>query len=731
MYQRAEEPPNTMPTNTAGPSQPILATASYDVPALDCPQELQLIEAGLGSLAGISALRPDYVQRRLHVDFDPATLLPATLEGRLNAIGFPARPVTHDKQLHVLPSVPRRYDTLAAAALLTAAIALWLASGPAWLGTLLVAASLLVGSYSVARAAWRALRLRRVDINVLMIVAAIGGVAIGDYFEVATAMVLFGVSLWLEAASVARARGAIESLVQLTPRVAHCISSQGTTDVPVEGLEIGDRLLVRPGERVPADGAVVSGASTVNEAALTGESLPRDVAIGADVWAGSLNGDGAIELRVARRADDSTLAHMARLVDSARVGRARSVQLVDRLAGWYTPAVVALAAVSFVVLPFTAQVAWTESLHRALVLLVASCPCALVISTPVTMVCGLHAAARQGILIKGGEHLERAAAIDVMAFDKTGTLTRGEVRLVDLFAADGHKPEDVLRIAASLEQQSEHPLARAIVAAALADHLTLAPVEGFHAERGAGVRGIVDGRAFIICGAGGGTLNSTHGDWQSHPLWQQALADRQATLAALIGPDGLWGVLLLADTVRPHAAETLEHLRRLGVQRFAILSGDRSAVVNELAAELGIDEARGGLLPADKLAAIKELEQHGATVALVGDGVNDAPALAAASLGIAFGAAASDTALETADVVILKPDLHRLGRLIAIARECRARLRENVALALGSKLLVLGLAAVGAATLWMAVAADVGATLAVVFNGMRLLPPVRRRETRR
>jgi Cd2+/Zn2+-exporting ATPase len=717
-------------------------SSTFYVPALDCPEEFSLIEKGLRRLDGVVDLLPDYLNRRLAVEYDSPKLDALSIAARIRQIGFEAEVVSHEAvSLATGRQAPRaslRRTTVAGATLLGLGFAARLLLSSPVPGDVLAVAATLTAGLSVARAGWRAVRLRALDMNVLMTLAAGGAVATGDYFEAGTAMVLFGVSLWLESYSLTRARRAVRSLIELVPPQAHRYEGEATTDVDAADLKPGDRLLVKPGERVPVDGEVVQGTSSVNQAPITGESMPVDKRPGKPVYAGSVNGEGALVVRASRPAADSTLAHIARLVEEAQRGRSPTERFVDRFARQYTPAVIGLA-VALVAVPLAAtawHVSWAEShpplewLHRALVLLVIACPCALVISTPVTIVCGLQAAARHGMLIKGGEFLERAGRIESLALDKTGTLTPGMAEVSQILPAPGVTAEEVLRMAAALETGSEHPLALAIVAAAREHGVAWQPANDVSALRGFGLRGQIDGEP---CFVGNWSLFSQpplNDRKNSGPaeavrlLGEPLLAESRATIVFVGSPSRFLGALAIEDRARPEARQALDELRRLRIRPTVLLSGDRKAVVRQMAKDLGIRDFHADLLPQEKVDQIKVLMVTHPHTAMVGDGVNDAPALAASWLGIAFGSQASDTALETADVVILSSRLTLLPQLIRLGRRTRAILTQNITLALGIKGAVLLAAVAGPeplARLWLAVAADVGATLLVVANGMRLL----------
>ncbi|MBL8827704.1 MAG: cation-translocating P-type ATPase [Planctomycetaceae bacterium] len=685
---------------------------------MDCSEELALIERGLQNSPGLLSLQADFIGRRLHIEFDSQLTSPVQIAGQITALGFPAEvPLAVVRRpLAALPMI--QPATIVAGALLVAVASVaWFMGTDSPVAWWLAVLSAGVSAISVGRAALRAVRLGSIDMNGLMVLAGTGAIITGDSYEAATALFLFNISLWLEQLSLGRARRAIETLVQIQPSVAHRVTNDGSVDVDVAQVTIGERLLVKPGERFPVDGVVREGMSSVNQAPLTGESLPVDKQPGDAVFSGTLNGSGALIVEATHTAEASTLAHIARLVEQAQATRSPTQRFVDRFARQYTPAVVLLAVIVAVTVPWWFNVPWSEGLHRGLVLLVIACPCALVISTPITIVCGLHRAATRGVLIKGGEFLEAAGRLTTIAFDKTGTLTTGQPELREIIAQPETHADDVLRYAAAVEAHSQHPLAATIVAAAQRRGLNHSVVSAMSVETGRGASGQVDNHTVLVGNA---------------RLFQERNIERPADLQARVGEhvgtvvwvalDGRTiGALVLADEVRSDAARTLAELAAVGVQSVVMLTGDHRSTAEQVAWLLNISDVRSELLPADKLVTIEELARTHHELAMVGDGINDAPALAAAPLGIAFGAGASDTALEAADVVIVAPHLSRVAELVRLGRRCRQLLSQNITLAIAIKLITLLAAAGGWASMWMAVAADVGASLVVIFNGMRLL----------
>ena len=604
------------------------------------------------------------------------------------------------------------------AAALAAALAADWYGHPAASAALSLAATLAAGSL-IARRAVQSIRARALDIHVLMLAAVIGALAIGEWTEGATVVLLFAIAQALEARSMDRARRAVRALMELAP--VEATVKRGGREVRVAAASVlhRDVIIVRPGERIPVDGRVVSGSSDVNQAPVTGESIPVDRQPGEDVFAGSINGRGALEIEATRAGNDTTLARIAALIDRAQAERAPTQRFVDRFASRYTPAVLAVAAVVAIVPALAGAGTFGEWAYRALVLLVVACPCALVISTPVSVVSALAAAARRGVLIKGGAHLERAAGIRCVAFDKTGTVTKGQVMVTGVHAFDGVSQSGVLSVAASLESRSEHPIGRAIVAHAERTGVGLTPGRGFQALPGLGAEGHVDESHAIV---------GNHRLFEERQLCTDALHAELDHVAArggtpvLVGHRGAAvGVIGIADELRDTGRDAIAELRRQGIERVVLLTGDHRAAAEEAGRALGFDEVHAELMPEDKVALVRDLKARYGSVAMVGDGVNDAPALAAADVGIAMGAAGTDVALETADIALMADELMKVPFAIRLSRRAMRNIRTNVALSLGLKAAFVVLAIAGVATLWMAVLADTGASILVTANALRLL----------
>lgn len=601
----------------------------------------------------------------------------------------------------------------------------------------------LLGLYAVLPKAWYALRKLRPDMNLLMVVAVVGAVFIGDLLEAATVSFLFALSNLLESWSTGKARRAIQSLLDITPHTALMFEdgpdgaeASGVTERPVEEVPVGARLLVRPGDRVPLDGEVVSGRSFVNQAPITGESVPVGKEPGATLFAGSVNGDGALIMRAARPAEDSTLARILHMVEEAQGNKARVLQWVEKFAAVYTPVMMAAALALAVLPPLLFDGAWSRWGYEALVLLVIACPCALVISTPVCITASLATAARNGVLIKGGVYLELPARLDALALDKTGTLTTGAFAVRRVVPLGGRGEDEVLALAAALEGFSSHPIARAVRDEARRRSLVLPPVADAAAVPGLGARGTLTpaGEASVPAVHHIGSRRYLEDSLSGEAAAQAALAlARDAGLEENSGEDApgnavfLWndeevlGAIVAEDTLRPEAVRAVADLKELGVRDIIMLTGDNPVSAKAVAWQAGVTEVHAGLMPEDKARLVAAMTQTGKVVAMTGDGINDAPALASASIGIAMGAAGTDVAIETADIALMADDLGKIPWLVRLARRNLRAIRQNIAFALGLKALFAILAVFGVASLWMAILADVGASLLVIANGMRLL----------
>ncbi|MGK7346433.1 MAG: heavy metal translocating P-type ATPase [Candidatus Nitrospinota bacterium M3_3B_026] len=585
---------------------------------------------------------------------------------------------------------------------------------------LFYSASIVTGAWFIAPKAWRAALSLRPDMNLLMTIAVAGAVGIGEWLEAATVTFLFAVSLLLESWSVGRARKAVETLMDLSPLTARVVAEDGSMRrIAPEKVAVGAMILVKPDEKIPLDGTVVHGGSRVNQAPITGESAPVSKKRGDTVFAGTINGDGALRIRCEKTADDTTLAHIIRLVNDAFARRSRAERWVEKFARVYTPSVMGLAVAFLVIPPLFFGGAWGEWFYRALVLLVIACPCALVISTPVSVVAALTSSARQGVLVKGGAFMEAPARLRAVALDKTGTLSEGKASVVEVIPLSGHGEEELIGRAAAIEAHSSHPLARAIVEYARKKGVVVQPAKEHQAIRGKGATGSFNGKQYWLGShrfleERGQETDETHSKLE-------AMTGEGRTVVVVGDETHVCGLIAIADSVRPEAGQAIRDMRAAGVERIIMLTGDNEGTARAIARELAIDEALAELLPEDKIAAVERLVARYGSVAMVGDGVNDAPALARATVGIAMGAAGSDAAIETADIVLMSDDLSRLPWLVRHSRRTMAVIRQNIGFALSVKALFVVLAFMGAASLWAAIAADMGASLLVIFNGLRLL----------
>lgn len=724
---------------------------------MDCASCAKTIEQGVRDLAGVHDVRVNFTTETIEGSGDVAA---AELRDRVEALGY--RLLEDSDETAPSPAAPTglrgfllfllEQPSLKLAAILSlaalASIPLELAGGPA----LATAADIVrwaviaIVGYPIARRGIGSLiYARRITIDLLMTTAAVGAVAIGASGEAVTVVLLFTLGEALESYSAARSRASLGGLLSLRPDEATVVvehaDAGGDTHRhyavrPVAGLAPGQRVLVKPGERIPVDGVIVQGASAIDKSAITGESVPEPCEAGDEVFAGTINGDGTLELEVGRRAEDFTISQIARLVEQAQAERSPAERFVDRFAQYYTPAVVGLAAAVAVVpplllgLPFlTPEGGAPGWLYRGLALLIIACPCALIISIPVTVVSALTRLANLGVLVKGGARLDELARTRVFAFDKTGTLTRGRpvvsgVRSLECPKTDVHlddcRPcDDVIALAASVERGSAHPFAHAVIEAATERHVEhrYAHATDITSHAGRGISGTLNGRRVMV---GNAALFGPSGTVQAFAAQN---GERSSSIMLVGEDDAVRGYIEVEDRLRPTTAAALRELKGLDdAYRLVMLTGDRRPVADALARELdGVDEIHAELLPEQKLEVVRELESRHGTVAMIGDGINDTPALAAARLGVAMGGAGAHQAMEIADVVLMQDDLSRLPQAVRISRRTQRLIRENIALSLGLKLAFLALAVPGIATLWMAVVADVGATVLVTLNGMRML----------
>ena len=687
---------------------------------MDCPTEERLIRDALGRLPGVTGLQFNLLQRVLTVSHDEGAL--AQVVPAIQALGF--TPQVEDQvaaQQPVAAPAKKPWWPLALAAVLATAseVVHFAALGPDWWVAVLAVVAIGLCGLNTYKKGWIALKNRNLNINALMSIAVTGAVLIGQWPEAAMVMVLFTLAELIEARSLDRARNAIRGLMDLAPPRATVRQADGSwQEIDVQVIGLGAVVRVRPGERISLDGEVVSGNSTVNQAPITGESLPVEKRAGDPVFAGTINEAGSLEFRVTAAARDTTLARIIHAVEEAQGSRAPTQRFVDQFSRIYTPVVFVFALAVAVLPPLLIGGAWFDWVYRALVLLVVACPCALVISTPVTIVSGLAAAARKGILIKGGVYLENGRHLALLALDKTGTLTHGKpVQTDSLHLLEADEPVHVIW-AASLAARSDHPVSRALALRAEELGQVLHNIEDFEALPGRGTKGRIDGRLLYM---GNHRLVEDLGLCSAQLEQRLEALERQGkSVVVLCDEQRALMLFAVADTVRQTSREAVAELHELGV-RTCMLTGDNAHTAAAIAEQVGVDEARGDLLPADKLAWIEASQARGKVVGMVGDGINDAPALARAEIGFAMGAAGTDTAIETADVALMDDDLRKIPAFVRLSRQTHAILLQNIVLALGIKAIVLGMTLAGEATMWMAVFADMGVSLMVVFNGLRLL----------
>lgn len=692
-----------------------MTQSTFTIQAMDCPTEEQIIRNRFKGISEVERLDFDLMNRKLTVAHKFETDQP--ILDALKSIGM--APDSHHKEHdHGAASARERWQVGIALALAFSAEVAAYASGSekSWSVGMMAGLAILLGGAKAFRKGLAAIRTFTLNINFLMVVATIGAVSIGEWPEAAMVISLFAVAELIESYSLDRARNAIRGLMAMAPDRAFVKNSLGDwEEVEAASVQKGATVRVRPGDRIPFDGEVTSGQSAVDQSPITGESVPVEKQSGDKVFAGTINHDGVLEFTVTGDRGHTTLDRIIKTVQEAQASRAPTQRFVDSFAMVYTPIVVVLAILVACLPSLLFGQPFLPWLYKALVMLVIACPCALVISTPVTVVSGLASAARQGILIKGGVHLENGRKLKVLALDKTGTLTEGKPKVTDFFEMHDHDGKRAKQIAASLDALSDHPVARAI--SSFGDGNRLA-VDGFKSLFGRGVQGRIEGKSYYV---GNHKLAEENGVCCDHVHYVLFDLEKQGKTAVVLTDEKeALAVFGVADTLRETSIQAIKMLHELGL-RTLMLTGDNEETARKIAADSGIDEVRAELSPDNKLKAVEELQNSGAHVGMVGDGINDAPALAKAEIGFAMGAAGTDTAIETADVALMKDDLRRVPDFIRLSRKTSAVLTQNIAIALGIKVVFFGLALTGVATLWMAVFADMGASLIVVGNGLRLL----------
>ena len=716
-----------------------MSSKTYSIGNMDCAGCAREVEVGVSRLDGVDAVEVDFATTLMMVD---GTVTFESLKERVEALGKTIA-LPEDEQ----PETPRtggivgfwryligRHETrlaLIGGGLILLTLLLSMTSFlPEGVSAVMYSAAMLIAVFPIARSGFNALRLNReFTINLLMTIAAVGAILIGEYLEAATVIFLFAIGEALEGYTADRARDSLRSLMALKPLEALRIQDEQEQMVHINTLAIGDEILVKPGERVPMDGKVIAGTSSVNQAPITGESIPVAKTVDDLVFAGSINEVGLLRVQVTRLAQDNTLSRIIQMVTEAQRNRAQVQRTVDQFAHYYTPAVMVIALLVALAPPLLFGAPFYDTadghgwFYRALTILVIACPCALVISTPVTVISALTAAARRGVLIKGGAYLEALAQVRVFAFDKTGTLTQGKPVVMQTHAThcdtagdDCADCEDVLALAAALERRSNHPLAQAVLESAQARQLAgvYAAAEQVEMIPGHGIRGKVESASVVV---------GSHGWFDDLYPHNAALCqmvnetESKGQTTMMVGADDeVRGFIAVADQARETSAAVVRQLGQMGIQTI-MLTGDNETVATAIGKQIGVDDVRAGLLPEDKVQAIEALKD----VAMVGDGVNDTPALAAATVGIAMGGAGSAQAMETADIVLMADDLTQLPYALRMARFARKLIRQNIALTFGMKALFLLLAMFGGVTMWMAIFADVGMSLVVTLNGTRPL----------
>ncbi len=707
-------------------------TLDFTVEGMDCADCALTIEKAVSALPGVGSATVNFGSARLSVvpAGADAGRLPPLVERKVSEAGYRATPLAERAALAQIPFWRRERRVLTTAAGAVFALAAFVLSFiglPAWVSNTLFGIAIVVAGFGFARAGLLAVRSLRADMNLLMTIAVMGAAAIGDWGEAATVVLLFAFGGTLQSYTLERTRSSIRGLMDLSPPTALVRRPDKSGGLPilremrlpVEDVAVGEIVVVGPGERLPLDGVVTGGTSSIDQSPITGESVPVDVTQGAEVFAGTINGSGVLDVRVTRPSGDTALARIIGLVEEAQANRAPSQQLVDRFSAIYTPVVIIGAFLIAIVPPLLFAQPFAEWFYRALVLLVVACPCALVISTPVSIVSAIGAATRRGVLIKGGAALEALGKTGIVAFDKTGTLTWGRPHVVGVYSLDGD-PDHLLALAATVEARSEHPLARAILHAARDlksnNHLK---AEDFASLPGLGARARVDGQEVYV----GNTRLFRERNIPLHGVTSTLdKLESEGKTAVLAGtPTSMLGVIALADTPRPEAAPAIRQLREAGVRHVAMLTGDNASTAQSISKSVGLDTFRAELLPAEKVDAVRDLRREYGPIAMLGDGVNDAPALAVADVGIAMGMAGTDAALEVADVALMSDNLSQLDYAILLSRKAVSVIRQNITISLGIKLLALLLAIIGTLPLWAAILADMGVSLLVTLNGMTLL----------
>lgn len=706
---------------------PTARETRYSVLGMDCEDEVRALKVALMAVPGVLEVDPILMSSQVRI-LHKESVSNALLVNRIKSVGLK---IGEESDRDDASGNGLNSETLLVAAsgtfLGVGLISDWTLSTSEWLARTAFLLSICIGAVLVAPKAWRAARSLSLDMNVLMVVATLGAIGIGEFAEASAVVFLFALAEWLEGYSLARARRSVKALLKLVPETALLRNESGAwLKVAISEVPVGSMIRVRSGERIPLDGLVQTGQSGVNQAPITGESLPVDKKAGDRVLAGTINGEGSLEIHVTRGYRDTKVAQIVRMIEEAQGKRAPTQRFVEVFAKYYTPIVFFFAIAVLLVPPLLFGGEWQTWIYRALVLLVIACPCALVIATPVSIVSGITALARRGILIKGGAALESIGKLKALAVDKTGTITEGVPRVIQIQSVANSISElEILSIAASIDAHSTHPLAKAVVAEAEKRGVKFKASEDYRSVNGRGAEASIDNHVYFV-----GNHRFAHdfaicSDELERKL--EAIED-QAQSVVVVGhrphpgcPGEILGVLGLGDAIRSEAKKAIQALHQAGVRRVVMLSGDNQRTVDAISKQVGIDEAHGDLMPDDKVARIQALRASYPFIGMIGDGVNDAPAMATATLGIAMGASGTDVAIETADITLMQDRLEGVADGIIMGRRTLRIVWFNTALALATKFVFLGLSISGYTSLWLAIAADTGATLLVIANALRLL----------
>ncbi len=689
---------------------------TFQIEGMDCSDCSLTIEHSLRRMEGVLSVQVNYPAARLWVEYDARKTNRSAIEKRIKAIGYEV--VSEGLNSWYQENREVIFSLISGLFVLIGWLGGKFLGIPTAISIGFFLAAYVFGGWDISQHAFHAIKERHFDTDLLMVMAAFGAAILGNFVEGALLLFLFSLGHALEERALNRARRAVSALAELAPKTAFVRRDDVEKEIPVEGLLLQDVVIVRPGERIPVDGLIINGSSGVNQASVTGESLPVDKTSGDQVFAGTINGEGALEVSVIRLAKDSTLAKVMKMVEEAQAQKSPTQQTVERFSRVFVPAIL-IATLLVIILPPLFGVSWRDSFMRAMTLLVAASPCALALGTPASILAGVAQAARNGVLVKGGAHLENLGRLEAVAFDKTGTITHGRPEVTDVVVVRSSE-QTLVSIAAGLEARSAHPLAQAVVQNAQKRGIIPAKVERFESITGLGLRGVVAGKTILV---GNQKLMESENVIMDEPVQRQALAFQQAGKTLVwVAQDGiLIGLIGLADTLRPEASATMKELKDLGIEHTIMLTGDNSRAADTIAQQVGISEFRADLMPEDKLAVIRQLVDQYGKVAMIGDGVNDAPALANATVGIAMGGASTDVALETADVALMGDDLSRLPFAIGLGRATRRIIIQNLAISMGVIAVLVFASLTGLVGMGIAIVFHEGSTLVVVANALRLL----------